>query len=171
MLGLEVAQQQQGVALLLLGDVRLVGDVGAVGRVQRDHQQQDEHRLVCLQVQGQRLDEPHVVLEQTHAPVVAQGRRRVGGRLELLRGHGVLLFVVGVQELLLILVEGDDRADDEQLYAASLQQTDLVGLGERLERLDLLGHVDDTPHTDLGDVDHVDHGRLLAGNVRLHADL
>ena len=168
-LGLQVAQQKEGVALLLLGDVQFIRDGRAVRGVQRDHQQQDQHRLVRLQVQGQRLDELHVILEEPHAahvPHVSRVHRGgIGGDLELLGGHGVLLLVVRVQELLLVLVEGDDGADDEQLYAATLQEPDLVGLRQRLERLDLLGHVDDAPHADLRDVDHVDHGRLLARNV------
>ena len=41
--------------------------------------------------------------------------------------------VDGVEEVLLLLVECDDRAKNQQLDAATFQQVDLIGLRQRFE--------------------------------------
>ena len=146
---LQVLLQQQRVSLLFRRHQLLVDDVRPVGREERDDEQEDERRLVGVQVDGERLDELHVVVEQARA---------VLGHAQLLRVHcGRVLLVARVEEVLLLRVERDHRAQDEQLNAAALQQRDLVRLRQRLERLHLLRHVDDAAHADLGNVHQVGH--------------
>ena len=151
---LQVLLQQQRVAVLFGRHQLLVADVRPVGREERYDEQQDERRLVGVQVDGERLDELHVVVEQPRA---------VLGHAQLLRVHGALAFgVARVEEVLFLRIERDHRAQYQQLDAAALEQRDLVGLRQRLERRHFLRHVDDAPHADLGDVDEVGHARGAA---------
>ena len=66
-----------------------------------------------------------------------------------------LLVVDGVEEVLLVGVERDDRTQNEQLDAARLEQLDLIGLRQGPEGADLFRHGDDAPHAQLGDVDEI----------------
>ena len=155
---LQVSLQQQAVALLLGADVVAVGEVVSVGGEEREDQKKDERCLVGAQLDRQRPDELHLFVEHP---------RPVLGKSQLLQLHRLSLLVVDrVQEVLLVRVEGDDRAQNQQFDAAGLEQLDLVGLWQRAERADLFRHGDDPAHAELGDVDEV--GEAGGSTVQLH---
>jgi len=117
---LQVAAEQHRVAFLLGGDQLLVLEVVAVRREQRDDEQEDQGRLVGAEVDGEGPHEVHVVVEQPGAGL---------GAFQLLEVHGVgLLAVDRVEEVLLLGVERDHRAKDQQLDAAALEQMNLLHL-------------------------------------------
>ena len=60
------------------------------------------------------------------------------GHPQLIDVHRTRLRAVDwVEEVLLLLVECDDRAQNQQLDAAAFEQVDLVGLRQRFECSDL----------------------------------
>lgn len=109
----EELPEQQRVALLLTSNNVFLGQTGAVGREQRDHEHQDQRRLLGLKIDGDRAYELHVIIEKTGSDLCMTQLFDV----HCLRFH----LIDRVEEMLLVLIECYYRTNDQKFDAAALQ--------------------------------------------------